>query len=81
MAVANATGMDFDPEEVVKNAMVVAKNTDGNCSSMRADTLNKRQTEILKINGAVVKKAAELGMTAPYNELITNLILAKEDTY
>jgi 2-dehydropantoate 2-reductase len=79
--IANASGMSFDTEAVVKNAMVVAKNTDGNCSSMRADTLNKRQTEITKINGAVVKKAAELGLKAPYNELITSLILAKEDTY
>lgn len=81
VAVANATGMDFVADEVVKNALVIAANTAGNCSSMRADVLKRRQTEIIKINGAVVKKAAELGQKAPYNELITKLILAKEDTY
>lgn len=79
--VANATGMDFDPDEAVKTALDVAINTHANCCSMRADTIAKRQTEILKINGAVVKKAAEMGMKAPYNEMITNLILAKECTY
>ena len=81
VAVANATGMSFDPDAVCANAMAVAVGTAGNTSSMRADTLNKRRTEIGKINGAVVKKAAELGMAAPYNQLISALIEAKEDTY
>lgn len=81
VVVANATGMDFDADAVIENAMTVAVNTAGNCSSMLADARNKRQTEILKINGAVVKKAAELGLSAPYNDLITRLILAKEDSY
>lgn len=81
VAVANATGMTFDSDEIVANALVVAVNTSANRSSMRSDVVLKRQTEITKINGAVVKKGAELGIATPYNELITKLILAKEDTY
>ncbi|WP_317854030.1 2-dehydropantoate 2-reductase [Chakrabartyella piscis] len=81
VTVANAAGMDFNADEVVANALVVAVNTSANRSSMRSDVILKRQTEITKINGAVVKKGKELGIATPYNELITQLILAKEDTY
>jgi 2-dehydropantoate 2-reductase len=48
---------------------------------MLADVTNKRRTEVDQINGAVVSEAKKLGMEAPLNELMTNLIHAKEQLY
>ena len=81
VAAANAGGMNFDETAVWKNVIAVAENTGENTSSMLADVLKCRQTEIVKINGAVVKKAAELGVPAPVNEMLTLLIQAKENSY
>ena len=79
--VANASGMSFDADAEIENALAVAVNTGGNCSSMRADVLARRRTEIGRINGAVVKKAGELGLDAPYNRMVSLLIGCREDTY
>ena len=81
VSIANADGMRFDPETVFENVCQVAAKTGKNHSSMFADVSNKRQTEILKINGAVVKKAEQLGQAAPYNAMLTDLILALEHAY
>ena len=48
---------------------------------MRADVLNKRETEIDKINGAFVKIAEEQGLKAPANELVRNLIRFLESKF
>lgn len=45
-----------------------------NSTSMRQDVLNLRDTEIDYINGHIVKKAAEIGLSAPVNETIRNLV-------
>jgi 2-dehydropantoate 2-reductase len=42
---------------------------------------NKRMTEVDRINGAVVSEAAKVGMEAPLNKLLTDLVHAKEKTY
>jgi ketopantoate reductase len=38
-------------------------------------------TEVDHINGAVVSEAAKVGMEAPLNKLLTDLVHAKEKTY
>jgi len=81
VSIANADGMRFDPDTVFESVCQVAVNTGKNHSSMLADISNKRRTEILKINGAVVKKAEQLGLAAPYNAMLTDLILATEHAY
>ena len=81
VAVANAGGMNFDESAILESVITVAENTGENTSSMLADVLKCRQTEIIKINGAVVKKAAELGVPAPINEMLTLLIQARENSY
>lgn len=81
VAIANADGMRFDPDKIFENVCQVAIKTGKNRSSMLADVSNKRPTEILKINGAVVKKAEQLGLDAPCNAMLTNLILALEHSY
>jgi 2-dehydropantoate 2-reductase len=79
--VVNATGMHFDFEEVNKNVQDIAAVTGGNIASMYADVLHKRKTEVDRINGAAVSEGAKVGKSAPLNELITNLIHAKEELY
>lgn len=81
VAIANATGMDFDVEAEIKNVEDIALITGENICSMLADTNNKRRTEVDRINGAAVSEGAKVGLKAPLNELIVNLIHAKEKLY
>ncbi len=81
VAVANAAGMSFEFEEMFENVLDVALVTGDNRASMLADVSNKRLTEVDRINGAAVSEAAKLGMEAPLNALVTNLIHAKEQLY
>lgn len=48
-----------------------------NSTSMRQDVLNLRDTEIDYINGHIVKKALECGLTAPVNDTICKLVQLK----
>jgi len=59
----------------------VCKATSGNISSMLADVMNKRKTEIMNINGAIVREGKRLGIPTPVNEIMTNLVLLKEKSY
>lgn len=79
--VANAAGMDFDFDKEFANVMHLATVTGENVCSMLADVRNKRRTEVDRINGAVVSEGKKTGKPAPLNELITNLIHAKELLY
>ncbi len=79
--VAKAAGVDFDAEEVFENVLTVARKTGANYSSMLQDVKKHRRTEVMKINGAIVKKADELGVKAPYNTIITDMIYALEGTF
>ena len=81
VAVANAVGMDFDFEKEFKNVMDITTVTGENVCSMLADVRHKRRTEVDRINGAAVSEGAKVGMDAPLNEFITNLIHAKELLY
>ncbi|MFB0972205.1 MAG: ketopantoate reductase C-terminal domain-containing protein, partial [Neofamilia sp.] len=74
-------GFEFDKEKIFEDVLSVAKATSENTSSMRADVLKKRVTEIDKINGAFVKLAKKHGTEAPFNELIQDLIKYKEGKY
>lgn len=76
--IANGLGLNFEKEEIIKNVMNVAKATGENKSSMLQDILNKRKTEIDKINGAIVKEGLKIGIKTPANLILTNLIKVKE---
>ena len=67
-----------DPIQKVES---VCKATAGNVSSMLQDVLNKKRTEIDFINGAVVRQGKALGIAAPVNEVLTNLVKAIEASY
>ena len=52
--------------------------TAGHRASMLQDIQAGRRTEIEALNGAISRYAGELGISTPYNDLITNLIRFKE---
>ena len=81
VAVANATGCAFDVEAELRNAFDVAIATGANRSSMLQDVSRQRETEIRIINGAVVKYGRDAGIPTPCNQVICQLIEAKQSFY
>ena len=71
--VARQKGIRIEGNPIEK-AKTVAEATKGNRSSMGQDVDFRRKTEIDAINGAVVREAKRLGLPAPYNEVVTDLI-------
>lgn len=70
--------LGFEDAEGCKD---VCRATAANTSSMLADVLNNRKTEIMNINGVIVKEGKKLNIQTPINEIMTNLILLKEKSY
>lgn len=70
--------LSFDNADYCKE---VCRATSKNQSSMLSDVLNKRRTEIMNINGAIIRIGKELGIATPYNKIMTNLILLREKAY
>ena len=81
IAVANATGCNFNEEAELKSAFDVAVATGTNRSSMLQCVDTKRPTEIAIINGAVCRIGREIGMPTPYNDVIVKLMEAKTSLY
>jgi 2-dehydropantoate 2-reductase len=67
-----------DPIQKVES---VCRATSANVSSMLQDVLNKKRTEIDFINGAITRQAKALGMQAPVNAVLTELVKTIEATY
>lgn len=59
----------------------VCEATATNISSMLQDVLKKKRTEIDFINGVVVRQAQGLGIPAPVNTLLTDLVKTIESSY
>ncbi len=76
--VANAKGLSFNEEEMIKKVENVALKTAENKSSMLQDVLNNKKTEIEDINGAIVKEGSKFNIKTPVNETLTNLIISLE---
>ena len=49
--------------------------------SMYLDFLNRKKSEIDYINGAVVTLSKKKGLSAPYNETLTEIIKTKEKSF
>jgi 2-dehydropantoate 2-reductase len=67
----------LDPEARV---LEVCRATAANRSSMLQDVLRGSPTEIDAINGAIVREARALGLLAPANEMLYDLMCAQEET-
>lgn len=80
MEVAQRKGIRIEgnPIEKVKR---VAEATRENRSSMGQDFDRRRRTEIDAINGAIVREAENLGISVPYNRMVTDLIKVIEKTF
>ena len=93
LAVAAARGIQLDlpldaqqaSGELLSRALAnvhsVLDKTAANTSSMLADVLKGRPTEIESINGAVVRIAEGLGIKTPANRILVELVKSVECTY
>ena len=70
--------VEGNPLEYVRR---VTEGTRENRSSMGQDFDYRRKTEIDAINGAVVQEARRLGISAPFNQTVTDLVKAIEKTF
>ncbi len=77
-AVMARMGYEFDAVSEVRR---VAEMTAENKSSMLQDFELKRRTEIEFINGAIVRKGRELGVSCPVNETLLNLVRGVESGF
>ncbi len=59
----------------------VCSKTSENYNSMLQDILNRRKTEIEYINGAIIRKAKELGLETPYNNMLYYFVKFLEQQY
>lgn len=75
--VVNKLGFNFNTIEIIENVIAVAEATAENKSSMLQDILKQRETEIDRINGAIVREGKKLGVATPINTTLTNLIKLK----
>lgn len=80
LAVVEAKGIKLILDDPEGRVVAVCKGTAGNLNSMFQDILAGRRTEIDYINGAVAREAESLGLEAPVNRTLAQLIKALEGT-
>lgn len=68
----------FGPERLETLCVGVANRTADNISSMLQDVRAGKKTEIEYINGFVVRKGEELGITAAFNYMVQQMVLGKQ---
>lgn len=81
IAVARASGYDFDEEKIIKNMKESCITYGSGMTSMGQDKIKKIKTEIDYINGAVVRAGRKAGVLTPYHETIVNIVHGMEELY
>lgn len=80
IAVAAHQGVPFDLEETYQYICDVSAKVGHHYPSMHQDLVqNKRVTEVDYLNGFIAQQSAKLGLSAPYCQLITQMVHAKEE--
>ena len=69
----------FDPQEKIEEVHQVAVKGPRGITSICADLMHGRMTEVDTISGSVVRAAARLHVPAPHHEMMVLLIHAMED--
>jgi len=80
LEVARSKGFAIS-DEIFERVIGVAAATGKNRSSMGQDVDRKKRTEINAINGAIAAFAEELGIPAPINRALTQLVQILESSY
>lgn len=78
--VARKKGIPIEGNPLEKVKAVVEATRENRCS-MGQDFDHRRRTEIDAINGAVVREAERLGISVPFNQMITDLIKIIEKNF
>ena len=78
---ANACGCTLEHDAELAHAFEVARMTDKTISSMVQDVAHHRETEIRIITGTVCRLGREHHVPTPCNDLLLQLVLAKQSIY
>lgn len=78
VAVANALGFDFSPDEKLSEVRHVCEASPNGITSIQADIAAGRRTEVDTITGFVVKASRQCGVDAPSHEFVQNAVHALE---
>lgn len=68
-------------DDAIEKTETVCEATAQNISSMLQDVLRKKKTEIDFINGAIVRQGQSMGILAPVNSLLLDLVKSIELSY
>lgn len=81
MDIAQKKGITLTHADMLKEVALICEKTKDNLNSMLQDVRRKRKTEIDFINGAIVREGEKINLSAPANQMITDLIKAIEENY
>ncbi|MFH0827692.1 MAG: 2-dehydropantoate 2-reductase [Candidatus Omnitrophota bacterium] len=79
--VAKRKRIKLSYEDPLTKVEAVCEATANNVSSMLQDVLKKKRTEIDSINGVIIRYAEELGIAAPVNSMLVDLVKTIESSY
>lgn len=77
-SIANACKIALPYDDPVSAVETTCQLTSQNISSMLQDVLRSKRTEVDAINGAIVKEASKVGISAPINMTLMSLIKGLE---
>ena len=80
---ARAAGFDLDANETRETlAKITGEGGTGAAkSSLRADLVHRRPTEVDHINGAIVRMGREYGVPTPINSVLVSIVLGLQSHY
>lgn len=80
VAVAHASGVDLEEPEVLDQVWKIGDAMAGATSSTAQDLMRGKRTEIDSLNGYVVRRGAELGVSTPINQTLHALVKLLEES-
>jgi 2-dehydropantoate 2-reductase len=81
VTVGHAMGFELDPDQEVDYVRTILVGAGDGKASMLQDVEAGRRTEIEVVNGAVASIAADLGIAAPLNHAMADLVRGYEQAH
>ena len=78
VAVARASGKEFDLDEGIADGLPICRSVGAATSSTQQDVVAGRPTEIDALNGYLARRGAELGVETPVNHALWALLKLRE---